>query len=70
MSQPTFQLRTVDGETYTQGDTNKPPFGDPDAVLASWKEAEAGGYIELHFSHGLAVAIPERRIDYLAELAA
>jgi hypothetical protein len=61
-----FQIVT-DIDTHTEGDTTDAfkDLGHTQAVLQSYKEV--GNWVELSFSGGLTVAIPEARIQYIAE---
>ena len=66
MSKPTFQVSTTEGQTYTEGDNNPFKFGSPAARLEG---ADADGdFVILKYTGGLEVAIPEHRIQYVAEI--
>lgn len=66
---PRFQIVT-DTATYTEGEatTDFKDLGHDHAVLDDCQEV--GDWIELVYSCGLKVAIPEARIQYIAESAA
>lgn len=63
---PTFQLATVDGTAFTQGDTNPFPLGDQTALLESI-DAD-GDFVVLEYQGGLTVSIPEHQVRYVLEI--
>jgi|GEM_PF-6736155 len=63
---PTFELATVDGATFTQGDTNPFPLGDPTALLESVDSD--GDFVVLEYQGGLSVSIPEHQVRYVLEI--
>ena len=65
MNAKTFQLVTIDGATFTEGDPNSFPLGDPAALLES-VDSE-GDFVVLKYGDGLTVSIPEHQVRYLLE---
>jgi len=67
MATPQFQIVTVDGETYTQGDTTdafKALGYDSVTLLDAVPE---GDWLTLSYEHDLALGIPESRIKYVVQ---
>ncbi|WP_202239832.1 hypothetical protein [Actinacidiphila reveromycinica] len=63
---PNFQLATIDGTTFTQGDTNPFPLGAPTSLLESI-DAD-GDFVVLEYQGGLIVSIPEHQVRYVLEI--
>jgi len=67
MATPQFQIVTVDGETYTQGDTTDAfkALGY-DSVTLMDVELD-GDWLGLQYEHDLVLCIPEARIKHIVE---
>lgn len=66
---PRFQIVT-DTATYTEGEgtTDFKGLGHDVAILKAYREV--GDWIELAYSDGLTISIPEARIQHIAETTA
>jgi hypothetical protein len=65
---PGFRIETTDGRHINRGDKNFTPLGDTTAVLESFDHN--GDYVDLTYTGGLTVSIPETQIAYIATLDA
>lgn len=69
MSEPAFQIVTIDGTSYTEGEIEDVVFTDLDGHAQRLESyVHDGDYLELRYSDGFRQLLPEHRVKYIAYL--
>ncbi|MFE7614348.1 hypothetical protein [Streptomyces sp. NPDC057496] len=64
---PAFQIVTIDGTSYTEGQTEDVVFADLGGHAPYLKSyVHDGDYLELRYSDGFTQLLPEHRVKYIA----
>lgn len=71
MSTPTFQIVTVDNQAYREGSPVANQFTGLVSATADTPRLESfehdGDFVQLRYTGGLTIGIPEHRIAHIAE---